>query len=190
MENNCKIECNEQQLRLIQRALDFYSRCGMGQFTEIKNHPTFENSVLRLTSPKTPLKVGDRTMRGEITKITKTAIWTKGTWGNGEEIKKWTDLENIHHSPDWEQYHGIREEVDRQLNVARNLLYGEDMGVNGSWGIYNSKVDESCREAYSLVQHIRHQFWLADPQRSDITVDSSVDSRACPNVKVSYEKII
>ena len=31
----------DKQLRLIQQALDFYSRIGIGQLDEIKDHPTF-----------------------------------------------------------------------------------------------------------------------------------------------------
>jgi hypothetical protein len=53
---------------------------------------------------------------------------------------------------------------------------GQSFGIGGSYGIYNSNVDESCREAYNMVQVIRHEFWKANPKRSSITVDSSVDS--------------
>ena len=35
------ITVTEQQLHLIQEALDFYSRVGIGQFNVIKDHPTF-----------------------------------------------------------------------------------------------------------------------------------------------------
>lgn len=181
-----KIECTKSQLRLIQTALDFYSRVGMGQFSEIKNHATFEKSVYSQFSPKKKLEVGDKTMRGEITKITKTAIWTKGRWSGKEEIKKWTDLENIEHSTDYEKYHALRDEVDSQLNIARNLLYGEEMGRNVSWGIYNENVDESCREAFEIIQRIRHQFWLANPNRSSATVDST-DGRL-KNVRVTLDE--
>lgn len=187
MKNNCKIECNEQQLRLIQASLDIYSRIAIGQFNVIKDHPTFEESVSRITSPNKPLEVGDRTMRGEITKITKTAIWTKGSWGNGEEIKKWTDIENVKHSPDWEQYHSIRDKVDTQLNIARNMLIGEEMGRNGSWGIYNDKVDKTAVEAFDILQHIRHCFWLRREDKTSYTVDASKHIKHCTNVKVEIE---
>lgn len=182
------ITCTNDQLHLIQIALDFYSRVGIGQFTEIKNHPTFEQSVYYNCSPHKKLEVGDHTMRGEITKITKTAIWTKGRWSGAEEIKKWKDIENIKLSPDWEKYHNLRDDVDKQFNIARNLLIGDNMGINGSWGIYNNKVDESCREAWYIIQHIRHEFWKANPNRSTVTVDSSIDTRACPNVKVTLDE--
>ena len=173
-----KIELNNDQLRLIQKALDFYSRVGIGQFNQIKEHPTFEASLYRQCSSNKPLEIGDKTMRGEVVEIDKKGKWikTKGNWGQGEEIKKWTDVKNVKHSPDYEKLHSLEDKIDLQLNIARNLLYGEEMGKNGSWGIYNDKVDESCREAYAILQVIRHEFWKQNPNRSSITVDSSVDS--------------
>ncbi len=179
-----KIECTNDQLKLIQQALDFYSRIGIGQFNAIKDHPTFEKSVYTQSAPKKELEVGDKTMRGEIVKITKKYIETKGCWGGQEEIKRWADIENIKHSPDWEKYHGIREDADDTLVIARNLLCGISVGKNGSWGIYNPQVDESCREAFSIIEKIRHQFWLANPNRSNMTVDST-DGNS--NVKVEID---
>jgi hypothetical protein len=184
-----KLELNNDQLRLIQKALDFYSRVGMGQFNEIIEHPTFEKSLHRQFSPNKPFKIGDQTMRGEVVEIDKKGKWikTKGSWGNGEEIKKWTDLENVMYSPDWSALHAMEDAIKQQLNIARNLLYGEDMGRNGSWGIYNEKVDESCREAFNIIQVIRHEFWKENPNRSNVTVDSSVDSRIKNKVKVELD---
>jgi hypothetical protein len=179
------ITCTNSQLRLIQTALDFYSRVGMGQFQEIKDLPTFQESVYRQCTPNKKLEIGDQTMRGEITKITGKSIWTKGRWNGEEEVKKWTDIENIKHSPDWEKYHQLRDEVDKQLNIVRNLLYGENIGVNGSWEIYNSRVDDSCRESFRIIEKIRHRFWLADPNRSNMTVDST-DGNS--NVKVELDE--
>jgi hypothetical protein len=125
------LKVNEDQLRLIQRALDFYSRVGTGQFDEIKNHPTFEKHLR-------------------------------------EEFK-------VDGKCDYNRFHNVRYIVDDALNVARNMLYNESgMSKNGSWGIYNPKVDDSCRDAYDLMQVIRHEFWKNDPNRSDITVDSSI----------------
>ena len=115
-----KIELNNDQLRLIQKVLDFYSRVGQGNFNEIIEHPTFEKSLHRQFSPNKPFEVGDRTMRGEIVEIDKKGKWikTKGSWGNGEEVKKWTDLENIMYSPDWEALYAIEENIKRQLNYS------------------------------------------------------------------------
>ena len=45
-----------EQLRLIQEALDFYSRVGIGQMTVIKDHPTFTkllNAMCKGTDGKT-----------------------------------------------------------------------------------------------------------------------------------------
>ena len=185
-----KIELNNDQLRLIQKALDFYSRVGQGNFNEIIEHPTFEKSLHRQFSPNKTFEVGDKTMRGEIVEIDKKGKWikTKGSWGNGEEVKKWTDLENIMYSPDWEALYAIEENIKRQLNITRNLLYGEEIGLNGFWGIYNEKVDESCREAYNIIQVIRHEFWKQNPSRSNVTVDSSVDSWIKNKVKVELDE--
>ena len=183
-----KIELNNDQLRLIQKALDFYSRVGQGNFNEIVEHPTFEKSLHRQFSPNKPFEVGDQTMRGKIVEIDKKGKWikTKGSWGNGEEIKKWTDLENVMYSPDWGALHAMEDSIKQQLNIARNLLYGEEIGQNGFWGIYNEKVDESCREAFEIIQKIRYQFWLADPNRSNMTVDST-DGKLT-NVKVELDE--
>jgi len=187
MENFCG---NNTQLRLIQKALDFYSRVGIGQFDQIKEHPTFETSLYHQCSSDKPLKVGDKTMRGEVVEIDKKRKWikTKGSWGKGEEVKKWTDVENVKHSPDWEKLHTLEDEIDVQLNIARNLLYGEEMGRNGNWGIYNEKVDKSCVEAFDIIQKIRHAFWLKDENRNTMTVDSHEHITYCNNVKVEIDE--
>ena len=182
------ITLNNEQLRLIQKALDFYSRVGIGQFDEILEHPTFEKSVLRKFTPKKEFEVGDRTIRGEIVEIGKDYIKTKGSWGNGEEVKTWTDLEDIYLSPDWSLLHTKEDEIKTQLNIARNMLYGEEMSRNGSWGIYHPNVDESCREAYNMIQIIRHEFWKLKPNRSSATVDSSVDSWIKNKIKVEVDE--
>lgn len=125
------LKVSEEQLRLIQRALDLYSRIGIGQFGEIKNHPTFQ-----------------------------------------KHLHKECEVEG---KTDYERYHSTRDTVDNVLCQARNVLYNDSsIGKNGSWGIHHPNVDDSCRDAYDLIQVIRHEFWKADPQRSNVTVDSSV----------------
>lgn len=171
-----QINCTKEQLQLIQTALDLYSRVGIGQLTEIKDHPTFEKSIYNQCTPKKELEVGDQTMRGEIVKITKKYIYTKGRWSGKEEIKKWSDKENIKLSPDWNKYHDLRDKIDQELNITRALLYGEYMPVNGSWGIYNPKVDDSCREAYNMIQVIRYELNKASDNPCEHCVSSSVDS--------------
>ena len=55
MENNI-IEVNDKQLWVIQKALDFFSRVGIGQWDEILNHPTYENHTEDLFRDKKPSK--------------------------------------------------------------------------------------------------------------------------------------
>ena len=134
----------EDQLRLVQRALDFYSRIGIGQFGEIKNHPTFER-----------------------------------------HLHKEFELDG---KTDYNRYHAVRDSVDSMLVQPRNMLYNDNsLSGNGSWGIFNSKVDDSCREAFDLIQVIRHEFWKRDPERSNITVDSSVHLHCKDGDKIKVE---
>jgi hypothetical protein len=126
------LSVSEEQLRLIQRALDFYSRIGIGQFTEIKDHPTFQNNLIN-------------------------------------------QFKDDNGKTDYTRYHEVRDAVDMMLVQPRNMLYNDtSMSVNGGWGIHNPNVDDSCRDAYDLIQVIRHEFWKRDPDRKTITVDSSV----------------
>jgi hypothetical protein len=170
----------EDQLKLIQYALDFYSRVGIGQMESILEHPTFESTLMRANAPIKEIQVGDITTRGEVVEMStdKSNPWikTKGSWGNGEEIKYWTDVENIKLSPNWESYHLAKDKARNLLCEARNILTGEKHPVNGNYGIYNSKVDNSCRAAYDLVQIIRHEFWKAktESERSNYTVNAYV----------------
>ena len=90
-----KLELTNDQLQLIQKALDFYSRVGIMQFERILDHPTIDNVIEDKFRPKKELEVGDRTERGEIVEITKKHIKTKGSWGKGEEVKTWKDIDNI-----------------------------------------------------------------------------------------------
>lgn len=189
---NCTIECNKEQLQLIQRALDFYSRIGIGQFTEIKNHPTFENHLYKICAPDKTPEVGDRTPQGEILEIKdgKALIngsidKKKGGWCDKPEWKKLKDVEL---STDYGKYHGIRDMADVMLTDARNyLIQDRSVGTNGSWGIYSNKVDESCREAFNMIQIIRHEFWKLNPNRSSATVDSSVDIRIKDKINVTIK---
>ncbi len=186
-----KIELNNSQLRLIQTALDFYSRVGIGQFTEIKNHPTFQQHLEEVCRPKKTPEVGDRTPQGEILEIKGKKALINGSVDKKKKMwcdkPEWKKLEDVKLSTDYSRYHAIRDRVDTMLADARNVLINDILGVHGSWGIYNQHVDESCREAFGLIQRIRHQFWLANPNRSSATVDSHVDDRACPNVKVELD---
>jgi hypothetical protein len=184
------IKLTNKQLRLIQRALDFYSRIGILQFDEILNHPTMDNLLYKQFSPKKEFEVGDQTMRGEIVEIGDDYIKTKGSWGNGEEIKTWTDIENIKFSPNWTELHKKSDEIKNILNLLKYKFSGEHFGDLGNLGIYNSDVDEYCREAYDILQVIRHEFWKEDKDINKISVDASVSlSSSEPIVEVKLDTI-
>jgi hypothetical protein len=173
-----RLEVTDEQLWLIQKALDLYSRIGIGQFWVIKDHPTFEEHLHEEFSlKKGPLEVGDRTVRGEVVEIGPKGKWikTKGSWGKGEEIKKWTDPENIKHSTDYARYHQVRDNVDSILTQPRNMLINDpEMSQHGSWGIHHPSAHDTCRMAFDLIQVIRHERWKRNPDRSEITVDSHI----------------
>jgi hypothetical protein len=167
------ITCTNKQLQLIQTALDFYSRAGILQLDRILEHPTIESLLREQFRPKEVLKIGSQTERGEITKITKKSIWTKGSWGNGEEVREWNDVENIKLSINYGEYHAKEDEIKELLSQINSIIYGKPFSKNMSLGIFNEQVDESCRESFEIIQKIRHQFWLVNPNRSNITVDST-----------------
>jgi hypothetical protein len=188
-----KLELTNDQLQLIQKALDFYSRVGIMQFDRILDHPTIDNVIDDRFRPKKELEVGDRTERGEIVEITKKHIKTKGSWGNGEEIKTWKDIENIKPSTDWSEVHRVKDEVRVKFSEIQHLISGEIFGTGGSYGIYNSNVDDSCREAFDIVQVIRHEFWKVDPKSTSMTVDSHIhqsSSIKLPKVEIDSEEYL
>lgn len=171
------LHLTDEQLSIVQEALDLYSRIGIGQFNVIKDHPTFQEHLYNEFAPKKPLEVGDKTQRGEIVEIDKKNKWvkTKGSWGNGEEIRKWTDVDKIKHSTDYSKYHDVRDIVDIALTYPRNRLINDmDMPRHGSWGIHHPSVHDSCRMAFDIIQVIRHERWKLNENRSNITVDSSI----------------
>lgn len=169
------LEVTNEHLKLIQQALDMYSRIGIGQMWVIKDHPTFYNVLRDKLRPKKQLEVGDKTERGTIVEIGEDYIKTSGKWDGEEEIRTWTDIDEIKLSMDYNLYHQIRDEADKILTEGRNKLLQEDMHKHASYSIYNpNEVDESCRVAFDLIQVIRHEFWKNNPNRSSITVDSSV----------------
>ena len=176
-DNMATLEVTKEQLQLIQRALDFYSRVGIGQFTEIKDHPSFEKSLEKACRPKKDPEVGDRTNQGAILKIKRGHALIAGSVKDNRwnEEHEWKKLKDVKLSTDYGKYHEIRDIVDNRLTECRNLLIQDySVGRNGSWGIFNEEADDSVRVAYDLVQVIRHEFWRANPNRSGMTVDSSV----------------
>jgi hypothetical protein len=170
------LELTDEQLTLVQNALDFYSRIGIGQFDKIKDHPTFEEHLSNeFTIKQGPIEVGDKTQRGLVVEIGKGYIKTKGSWGNGEEIRTWNDVDKIKHSVDYTRFHSRRDEIDRTLTLPRNMLINDfSLSQNGSWGIHNNHVHHTCRMAFDIVQVIRHERWKTREEKTFHTVDSSI----------------
>ena len=175
-----------EQLRLIQNALDFYSRVGIGQMDAIKDHPTFEGALREKLRPKKPIEVGDRTEQGEVVKITKNRIQTKGWWGAKEELR-WFPNDKVKLSIDYTKFHLIRDAGVRTLTMGRNMLLSEMMPYNGSYGIHHPSVDESCRVAFDIIQVIRHEFWKANENRQEYTVDASLHLITKDSDKIKVE---
>lgn len=184
---------SNEQLRLVQTAMDLYSRIGILQFEEMLDHPTVYQMIVDQFSETRPIEVGDRTLRGEVVEIGNGYVKTKGSWGNGEEIRTWTDVEKIHHAPDWSRVHEVRDEFRLACASLKRIVSGRDYGTNSGPGIHHQQVDESCRLAFDLVQVIRHEFWKANPDRSSITVDSHIhfsSAKSAANVKVEIDKAL
>jgi hypothetical protein len=186
------LNVTKEQLQLISKALDFYSRVGIGQFKEIVNHPTFENNIYKKCTPKRVPVVGDRTTQGEIIEIKDNKALISGSV-NKENIwcveNEWKNLEDVQLSTDYTQFHFIKDMAEDSLNTARNILYMEPgYSKNGHWGIYNDGVDDSCRVAYDIHQDIRHQFWKESEYKSDYTVDSSVSYSSIKSTPVKITK--
>lgn len=178
------LELTEGQLRLVQRALDLYSRVGIGQMWAVLDHPTFESVLADKLRPKKPLEVGDKTERGKVTEIGEGYIKTEGYWGNKLEERTWTDVENVKHSIDYGLYHEYRKQAEDLMIEGKNIALQETMSGKASYGIYNPQVDESCRVAFDIVQVIRHEFWKNNPNRSTATVDSSIHMSTADSNKI------
>lgn len=174
-----RLELTDEQLWLVQKALDFYSRVGIGQFNVIKEHPTFENHLIDVCRPKKEPEVGDRTEQGGILEIKDGKALINGSvsksTGHWCEEKEWKELKDVKLSTDYSRYHSIRDSVDQMLVQPRNMLINDfTLSEHGSWGIYNESVDDSCRMAFDIVQVIRHERWKKDENRNSVTVDSHI----------------
>ena len=172
-----KLELTDEQLWLVQQALDFYSRVGIGQFNVIKEHPTFEIYLEEVCRPTKEPEVGDRTPQGEILEIKNGKALINGSVD--KKLKRWCDkqewkkLKDVKLSTDYSRYHRIRDNVDMMLVQPRNMLINDSqMTQHGSWGIHHPSVDDSCRMAFDMVQVIRHERWKNNPDRNSNTVDS------------------
>lgn len=47
----------------------------------------------------------------------------------------------------------IFNETRRQISIIKALVF--DHSPNGSWGIFNEEVPQSCREAFDIIQALR-----------------------------------
>ena len=172
-----KLELTDEQLWLVQQALDFYSRVGIGQFNVIKEHPTFKIYLEDVCRPTKEPEVGDRTPQGEILEIKNGKALINGSvdkkLNRWCDKKEWKKLKDVKLSTDYSKYHRIRDNVDMMLVQPRNMLINDTtMNSNGSWGIHHPSVDDSCRMAFDIVQVIRHEKWKNNPDRNTMTVDS------------------
>ncbi len=173
------LHLTDEQLWLVQRALDFYSRIGIGQFGEIKDHPTFERHLEDYCRPKRDPQVGDRTPQGEILEIKNGKALIAGSvdkkTGHWCKKQEWKKLKDVKLSTDYTRYHQIRDNVDQCLIQPRNMLITDTtMNQHGSWGIHHPSVDDTCRQAFDIVQVIRHERWKRNENRSSSTVDSHI----------------
>lgn len=174
-----KLHLTDEQLLLVQKALDFYSRIGIGQFERIKEHPTFEEFLYKACTPDKTPEVGDRTPQGEILEIKDGKALINGSvnkkTGHWQETPEWKKLKDVKLSTNWSKLHEIEKQVDIALVWPRNLLMQDpELPQHASWGIYNEDVHDTCRQAFDIVQVIRHERWKRNPNRSDITIDSHI----------------
>lgn len=171
------IETSLENAILIERALDFYSRIGISQFEEIKEHPTYERFLYKVCTPQKEIEVGDRTQQGEVKEIKEGRALISGSVKDGMWSKEWEwkKLEDVKLTTDYSKYHALRDEVDNLLLEVKKVLTNNRFASNnGGWGIYNKNVDESCRIAFDILQVIRHERWKNNPDRRSSTVDSHV----------------
>lgn len=173
MENKYVIEMNESQVTLINKALDFYSRIGILQLDEILSHSSIKKMMMEMYRPKDELCVGSNTERGEVIEIGEDYIDTKGSWGNGEEIKRWYDIENVKLSIDWSRYHNRKDALKSHLSSFKQLMTNGEM-VDQYYGIHSDEVDDSCRACFDIQQQLRHELWKNSENSSIWTVDSTV----------------
>ena len=192
------LTCTNEQLRLIQDALELYSRIGIMQIDHILYHPSVDQMIHEQFRPKKDqLEVGDETERGKIVEIGKKYIVTEGHWSDWKdrhtpeqieqilkdnpsgwylERRKWTDIDEIKLSIDYSKYHEHVDKIKDICSELKNLITGDPyiQSKNASYGIGRSKEGQYNIDAYDMIQVIRHEFWKQNPNRSTMTVDSSI----------------
>lgn len=181
------LTCSNKQLRLIQDALELYSRIGILQLDRILDHPSVEGMIENQFTSKEPVKVGDHIGRGEVVEIGKKYFKTKGSWGNGEEVRKWTDMDALKHWPDYDKLHPHCDEIKRKLNEIKLLISGDYQiaNINASYGIHRTKEGQHNLEAYDMIQVIRNEFWKAEENPPQYVVSSHIHKTSSePLIKV------
>lgn len=176
-----QIECTEEELHLINKALDFYSRVGAGQFSEIVNHPTFEKYCEEYCTPKREPIVGDSTDQGKILEIKKGKALIAGSVKDGKWCKdhEWKPLSKVKLSVNYSMFHEKRDRFHKLLCEARDIFIGKDHGTHGNWGIFNPALDDSCRTAFHLHQVIRHEFWKLKNEKHETSTTISAHPADC-----------
>lgn len=184
-----KLQVSNEDLRLIQQALDLYSRIGILQFEMILEHPSIYDMINSQYTSKKKLEVGDETLRGTIIEIGEGFIKTQGYFNSVNEVREWKDVENLKLSPDWKKVHETRDKVRELGNQIKHLVCENNYAPNAGPGIHHSLVHDSCRRAFDIIQVIRHEFWKSNPDRSSITVDSNVHlSTGGTSINVELDK--
>lgn len=106
------------------------------------------------------------------------------------QFDKLIDVPTIHdnvwnnHREEWHNF------AIEELTAVRNKLFDMNFGLSGSHGINSTQVSDYARLAQDIHEVIRHFFWLNNPNRSDMTVDSSITLRSqFEPEKIKVEKI-
>lgn len=184
-----KIELTNDQLRLIQDALELYSRAGILQWRYVYDHPSIQKYMKDSFTPDKELKVGSDTMRGVVVEIGDDYVKTKGRWGKDEEIRTWYDIDNIELCPNWNKYHEAKDKIEKLFGeVNRIILQDPTFPDTASPGIHNPKSRKAL-EAFDLIQVIRHEFWKSNPNRSWGVADSVSLNGTGPAIKVELDTI-
>ena len=141
-----KLEVTKEQLKLLQEAVEFYARMGMGQWDQLYQHPTYNKFINQNHS----LSAANSVFLNQ-------------------------DIE----------YQVDEEVITVTLNTIRKYITGDDV----AYGIHHEKVDESCRVAFDLLQHIRNAFWKVDEHRHVLSVASTVEpiTKDGNKIKVTIE---